>query len=284
MVDVAVIEERIGKCRKILDVDPNSQIFAALAESYRKKGELDKAFRTCQSGLRIHPNYGSAHMVMSKINLDRGMYDWAEAEAKLAADLDGRTRAYELLLSEVYIYQGHFRNALELLEGLHETDPENSKVNRLIEMAKSLPQEQVTMMTPSESVDEAVYVNPVVESVVETGSAKLAGAEVLKRAIGIAGVDGALFINSEGLVVDKQWKLAMDPMVCGATIGETGSDLSKQLMENSLGCIRTLLIETTGPVFYLVRVEDGTFVFVSGNDVNLGGMRMKIESLLERYQ
>ena len=65
MVDLVEIEDRISKCNKLLDANPNSQIFAALAEAYRKKGELDQAFRVCQSGLRIHPNYGSAHMVMT---------------------------------------------------------------------------------------------------------------------------------------------------------------------------------------------------------------------------
>ena len=86
MINAVEIDERIGKCQKILDVDPNSQIFAALAEAYRKKGELEKAFRVCQNGLRIHPSYGSAHVVMAKINLDRGLYDWAEIEANKAAE------------------------------------------------------------------------------------------------------------------------------------------------------------------------------------------------------
>ena len=68
MIDLDEIEDRIAKCNKLLDANPNSQIFAALAEAYRKKGELDKAFRICQGGLRIHPSYGSAHVVMAKIN------------------------------------------------------------------------------------------------------------------------------------------------------------------------------------------------------------------------
>jgi len=89
MIDTAQIDDRISKCQKILEVDPNSQIFAALAEAYRKRGDLDKAFQVCQNGLWIHPSYGSGHLVMSKINLDRGLYDWAEIEANKAQDLDG---------------------------------------------------------------------------------------------------------------------------------------------------------------------------------------------------
>ena len=44
MVDRSDIDERIEKCNKILDENPSSQIFAALAEAYRKKGDLEKAF------------------------------------------------------------------------------------------------------------------------------------------------------------------------------------------------------------------------------------------------
>ncbi len=105
MTAVVELEDRIEKCQRLLETDPNSQIFAALAEAYRKRGELDKAFRVCQGGLKVHPSYASAHVVMAKINLDRGLYDWAEAEVRKAMDLEGTTRVNELLLAEVQIYQ-----------------------------------------------------------------------------------------------------------------------------------------------------------------------------------
>ncbi len=99
------LDERIEKCQRLLEADPNSQIFAALAEACRKKGDLDLAFRICKNGLKVHNNYGSAHVVMAKINLDRGLYDWAEIEAKRASELDGKTRTIDLLLAEIYIYK-----------------------------------------------------------------------------------------------------------------------------------------------------------------------------------
>ena len=85
MISSQNIEDRIRKCHKIMDDDPNSQIFAALADAYRKKGDMDQAFKICQNGLKIHPSYASAHIVMAKINLDRGLYDWAGIEAQKAA-------------------------------------------------------------------------------------------------------------------------------------------------------------------------------------------------------
>ncbi|RME27850.1 MAG: hypothetical protein D6800_04560, partial [Candidatus Zixiibacteriota bacterium] len=142
MTATAQLDERIAKCHKILQSDPNSQIFAALAEAYRKKGELDTAFRICQNGLRVHPSYGSAHIVMAKINLDRGLYDWAETEVQKAREIDGNSRAIELLLAEIQIYKGDFQNAIRLLKKLHESDPTNEHIAKLLDIAERIPREQ----------------------------------------------------------------------------------------------------------------------------------------------
>ncbi|MFQ5499976.1 MAG: tetratricopeptide repeat protein, partial [Candidatus Zixiibacteriota bacterium] len=147
MTDLAQLDERIAKCRKILDLDPNSQIFAALAEAHRKRGDLDDAFRICQNGLRIHPSYGSAHVVMAKVNLDRGLYDWAEVEGEKAAKLDGRTRAIELLLAEIFIYKGEYPKAVALLTKLHDADPDNDQIQKLLDIAQKLPEERTVRMS-----------------------------------------------------------------------------------------------------------------------------------------
>ena len=139
MTAIVEIDDRIDKCQRLLETDPNSQIFAALAEAYRKKGELDKAFRVCQSGLKVHPSYASAHVVMAKINLDRGLYDWAEAEIRKAMEIEGPTRATDLLLAEVQIYRGEFDAASRLLRRLHQADPGNEHIKKLLDIAKKLP-------------------------------------------------------------------------------------------------------------------------------------------------
>ncbi len=298
MIDTAQIDDRIAKCQKILEVDPNSQIFAALAEAYRKRGDLDKAFQVCQNGLRIHPSYGSAHLVMSKINLDRGLYDWAEIEVKKAQDLDGPSRATDLLLAEIFIFRGDFERAVKLLKRLHRNDPNDEQISRLLDIAQKIPEEQAREM--GETVAAVPQYSPVSggkpsvvhrvltgsETVVERPKAAttMTGSEILKRSIAYPGIGGALFINNEGLVVDKEWTLRMDPMACGATIGEIGSELNRDMVEASFGHIGSILIETDEPTFYLVRVDDGAFVFVCEPGVNLGGLRMKIDNLLDKYR
>ncbi|MFC1475290.1 tetratricopeptide repeat protein [Candidatus Zixiibacteriota bacterium] len=287
------IDDRINKCQKILAEDPNSQIFAALADSLRKKGELEKAFRICQDGLKIHPNYGSAHVIMAKINLDRGLYDWAEVEAKKAAEIDGKTRMIELLLSEIFIYKGEFNAAIKILKKLNTSDPNNSQIKKLLEIAKKIPEEQTMIMTSSksklealnnETTNEIADVTPEELREVVKESPKLNEHEVIDAGIKLSSVDGVLLVNNEGLVIESEWSIAMDEATCGATWGEVCNALNQELMKSSFGLFKTAQIESPKYNYFLKKVEMGLFVFVTNAKANLGSTRMNIEHLLAQYR
>ncbi len=283
MTTVLEINDRIEKCQKILDTDPNSQIFAALSEALRKKGEFDKAFRICRTGLKIHPECGSAHLVMAKINLDRGLFDWAEIEVNRASKTDGHTRAIELLKAEILIYKGEFAKAVNLLKKFLEINPDDSQINKLLEIARKLPEEQTVISTSGASHSRpnrheegpTVVAERIVEPAVE-----LSTTELVERAITLPGIDGALFVNLEGLVVESQWTLKLDESMCGAIMAETGNAVAQELMQNSFGQVQTILIESEDVMFYQMNMEDGFYLFASRSSSNLGSIRMKIENLL----
>lgn len=291
MVPGADIEDRIEKCQKILEGDPNSQIFAALAEAFRRKGELDKAFRVCQSGLRLHPNYGSAHIVMAKINLDRGLYDWAEAEVKRAIDIEGNSRSIELLLAEIYIFKGEFVGAVKLLRKLHLADPGNDQIKRLLDIAQRLPEEQAAQLEPKSLRSGKIEIrgrhpepSPVVTAPATPKPAtRLTSREVLEQAVVLPGIDGALLINFEGLVVESEWGTQLDATACAAAMAEVTKLANHELARTAFGRANAVLIEASNSVYYLIRVQEGLFLFYGNGTTNLGTLRMKITSLLELY-
>lgn len=284
----ADINDRIAKCEKILETDPNSQIFAALADALRRKGELDRAFRICQDGLRVHARYASAHVVMAKINLDRGLYDWAEAEVQKAMEIEGRSRTTELLLAEIYIYKGEFQDAVKLLRKLHLADPENEQIKNLLDISQKLPEEQAAMLeskipaTPGEyaAVSEPAGPSGAMAAPVQTDCS---ASEIVGRAVAISNIDGALFLNVDGLVVEAEWAAGLDAATCAAAMTDVRNVLDRELVRASFGHIKNVLIETPTTMFYIVPVADGMFLFLGNAAVNLGTLRMKVAPLVDKY-
>ncbi|MDZ4723509.1 MAG: tetratricopeptide repeat protein [candidate division Zixibacteria bacterium] len=285
MIDSTYIDVRIEKCQKILETDPNSQIFAALAEAYRKKGEFEKAFRICQSGLRIHPSYGSAHLVMAKINLDRGLYDWAEAEINKAIAIDGNSRVIELLLAEIYIYRGEFDAAIKLLRRLHQSDPNNDQIKKLLEIALKIPSELDVGMSGSGTGRQKISKAVIEKAVnVEAASApSLTAHQVVSRAVAIPDIQAALFINPDGLPGDSEWSIPLDPTVCAASIAELDRFLTQERVRILFGAGKTIMLESIGPLLYMVHVNGGSFLFACDKKINLGTLRTKIAALTDGY-
>ena len=280
------VEERIDKCQKLLEVDPNSQIFAALAEAYRSKGDLEKAFRVCQAGLRTHPSYGTAHVVMAKINLDRGLYDWAEAEVRKAIEIEGNGRAIELLLAEIFIYKGEFNAAVKLLRKLYQTDAKNEQIKKLLDIALKLPVEQAALSrTKSAHVsDPGSQLAPDSMPTAQATNRSLTIKDVLQAGVAIPDVEGALFVNVEGLVVESEWQASLDTTICSAALCDVDHFLNQELVCSAFGQVRTTLIETVEQVFYLLHVVDGLFLFVGSSKINLGTLRMRVASLVDKYK
>lgn len=286
MTVTAEIKDRIAKCQKILEQDPNSQIFAALAEAFRKDGDLERAFRVCQQGLKVHPSYGSAHVVMAKINMDRGMYDWAEAEVRKAIELEGNSRATELLLAEIHIYKGEFASAIRLLKKLSQADPTNSQIKKLLDIAQRIPEEQQLLRRQAEAEEKTVVASAAGESPKPKAVAaepRLSIRGLLEEALAIDHVLGALYTNREGLVIEQEWTPSIDAATCGATLAGVLNFLSKELMQAQFGEAQAMLIEARGSVFHVVRQHEKMFIFVGDDGTNLGNLRLKVAGLFERF-
>jgi tetratricopeptide (TPR) repeat protein len=78
---------RIDDLRKRLERDPQSRLFAQLAEELRKEGDLADAIDVARAGLARHPNYPSARMTLGRALLDTG--DTRGAQRELEAAVQG---------------------------------------------------------------------------------------------------------------------------------------------------------------------------------------------------
>jgi len=204
MVSLVALDERIEKCEKILAENPQSQIFAALADACRKKGELDKAFRICRQGIRLHAGYGAGHLIMARINFDRKMYDWAETELEEAIKLDGRTRATDILRAEIYVKQGKFDQAKILIDELARSGSDQELFRQLLEeieqgkLSEKRKRHLADQLIKAQNTEAmiAVYDLPPEPTI------KLPPQEILRRLAQFPGVEACFFTDENGMMLD----------------------------------------------------------------------------------
>lgn len=278
MVDLAEIEDRVSKCNKLLDANPNSQIFAALAEAYRKKGDLDQAFRICQSGLRIHPDYGSAHMVMARINVDKGMFDWAEIEAKKVIDIEGNSHATDLLLAEIYINKNDMAQATKLLDELHKNDPTNKQVLNFLEIAKK-HEASVTIEIKEEPVPSSVKQEATVPG---KNDDSIGYKELIETISEISGVEGTLLINNDGLVAESRWIDNQGSELFGALARDIEQTIQAKMDSSVFGKYENLLIEGEDLIVNMIPLKDCLLLIKANSQINLGTLRLRLNILLKK--
>ncbi|MCX6827019.1 MAG: roadblock/LC7 domain-containing protein [candidate division Zixibacteria bacterium] len=281
MVYTLELDDRIAKCNKILEGNPNSQIFAALAEAYRKKGDIDRAFRTCQTGLKIHPIYGSAHVVMAKINLDKGLYDWAEVEIIKAIELDGHSHTNDLLLAEIYVYKGEFVKAIKLLNKLSSTDANDPHVNKLLEICRKLPMESTQKIQPTRN---SIKMAAGEESSLLEDSEEIEAGPIMGKLVDIKGVEGVLLINNEGLVVDSRWPDSQATDIYGALARDIERTVQSQIEIAHFGKYKSILLESDEFVLNLLPLGENLLLIRAGGKINLGNFRLKLTSLLGKRE
>jgi tetratricopeptide (TPR) repeat protein len=78
---------RIDDLRRRLDRDPQSRLFAQLAEELRKEGDLAEAIQVAREGLKSHANYPSARLTLGRALMDTG--DTTAAQRELEAAVQG---------------------------------------------------------------------------------------------------------------------------------------------------------------------------------------------------
>lgn len=271
MIESIELDDRIAKCEKILTADENSQIFAALAEAYRKKGNLQKAQEVCLRGLKVHPNYASARIVMAKIFMAYENFDLAWEELKKAIASSGRTRAIDILESEVLIRKGRKTEARAILERLYSSDPEDENIKSLIASfrGEKPPGSFSDIAMPDFSIGAA-------KKKELTLSEAISILKILPRVLGVVAV------NHQGLVLEGRFD--------GSYSRDEVAALSRGIFDAAraggakveMGETREILIETQSSKLWIFNQERFLLVIYARDDVSMGSLKLKLEDLMQR--
>jgi predicted regulator of Ras-like GTPase activity (Roadblock/LC7/MglB family) len=271
MIESVEIDDRIEKCERILEADPQSQIFAALADAFRKKGDVQKAYEICMQGLRIHPEYASARIVMAKIHLVKGNYDAAWGELEKAIANSGRTRAIDMLEAEILIRRGRKHEANIIIRNLLATDPDDENVKNLVSLMED---ETIVGGKSDEDMTSLVALKPEKDRGRDlTLTNAISMLKVMPRVLGI------LAVGPDGLVLEGRFE--------GAIHKEEFAALSKGIFDAikvaseklHFGTGREVLIETTASKIWLFSAHKYLLVVHARDDVSIGALRLKIHDL-----
>jgi tetratricopeptide (TPR) repeat protein len=146
--EIEKLEQRFG--------EKPEQWFAALADAYRKAGDLDMALDVINTWIEKRPNYTSGHIVRGRCLLDRQQDAEAAQAFQGVLELDPENIIAIKALSEIATRAGDEEQARQWLRRLLEVDPMNEEAHAALEAMSPQPAAlELVEPTPAEAAPPA---------------------------------------------------------------------------------------------------------------------------------
>jgi tetratricopeptide (TPR) repeat protein len=137
--------------RKYQD-DPNSRVFAPLAESYRKAGLLDQAIEIAREGCKRHPHFIGGRVALARALFDRGLFAEVLTELEPVALEAPDNLVAQKLLAESYLILGRIAQALAAYKTLLFLLPHDLEIPQLVQEIESKAYEQGALVLQREPI------------------------------------------------------------------------------------------------------------------------------------
>ena len=112
---------------------PEGRFFVPLANAYRKAGSIERAEAVLREGLRRHPDYLSAHIVLGRCLADRGAVGEATAEFEHVLAIDPQNLIALRTLGDLAMSSGQPAESARWYRQLLAVDPMNEDARRALE-------------------------------------------------------------------------------------------------------------------------------------------------------
>lgn len=109
----AINPEFVERYQLELEKNPNSRVFAPLAEAYRKMGLLEEAKRICRRGVQAHPEFAGGRVAFAKVLLDLKAHNEALTQLEKAVQISPDNLLAHSLLGETLLQLRHPKEALK---------------------------------------------------------------------------------------------------------------------------------------------------------------------------
>ncbi len=270
--EIEKLEQRYEENRK--------QWFAALADSYRKAGDVDLALDVVRGGLEERPDYASAHIVLGRCLLAKDDDPGAGAAFERVLGLDPENIIALKSLSEISERGGDTDGMRSWLSRLLDVDPMNQEAQEKLQVldapaATAEPAEEPVVAEPEpvaeqeavaepEPVAEAEHADepePVVEADAEPASEGM-----LEPGAAWASEAMAELAAADTAPVPAVDIAAVEAIADGSVADDSVEDQGPAVEPGEPLTVEELAIEPTS----LGGVHDGQTVEVEGLDVGFG--------------
>jgi tetratricopeptide (TPR) repeat protein len=154
--DDSLMDPEIERLTEKLSKDPNSLVFAPLADAYRKIDLIEEAIDILKKGLEKHPNYASAYIVLGRCYQDQKMFELARSEFDKALEVDPGNFLAAKLYAGVLVSLGQKDEAIKRFRHLLEIQPGNSEIERVLD--ELAPSEQAQPEKKNEAAESGTNV------------------------------------------------------------------------------------------------------------------------------
>jgi tetratricopeptide (TPR) repeat protein len=128
----------VERYQKLYAEDPNSQVFAPLAEAYRKMGLLKEALEVARDGVSKHPQFAGGRVALARAFYAHEKWDDAIAEFKKVIEISPENVLAHTLLAECHLRLKRPKEALRCYKMLLFLNPENERAQKAIQKLESL--------------------------------------------------------------------------------------------------------------------------------------------------
>jgi tetratricopeptide (TPR) repeat protein len=126
------VDSEIKLLRERYEKSPESRLFAPLADAYRKSGDVDRAIELCEEGLRRHPDYASAHVILGKCFYDKGATERSRAEFERVIEIDPENMVGLKYMGDIMVAEGRNEDATGFYKRLLAIDPTNEEITGIL--------------------------------------------------------------------------------------------------------------------------------------------------------
>ncbi len=128
----------IEKYQTLLAKDPNSQVFAPLAEAYREMGMMKEAMQIVTAGVQRHPQFVGGLVTYAKILRDAGKFPQALEVLKKATGLAPENILAHQLTAEVQLGNKNPKDALKAFKMVLFLNPNSKSAQKAVQKLESL--------------------------------------------------------------------------------------------------------------------------------------------------